>query len=321
MSLYGKIGRVAQLWCLTSALLSYLVCYGATAQVPDSPNVRLATVLARSLDRNIATERGNIRIIKFGNGGARAGALFFIHGDPQWHRTGAFSKNLRDEEARVLANHLEWLRSIAARTNLATYFVARTGVFGSDGETLEFRREDSYLSIGHAIDTVIARDAVRHAAIIGHSGGAAVALYHAIALPSAAARCYALASGVYNIGAMAEFLRLQRQKDIDIAAIDRRTITAVAFAPMTPDEAMRLKYFEPLFRVGDLSADPARQIFAIANRRDTTAPYFASVDLVERVKKQGHRAALVEAAAKPPTYHYTYDTSVETALSCLADKR
>ena len=293
------------------------------ADDPGGQQARLASVLSRGLDRNIATERGNIRIIGFGQGTgsgqgkARAGAIFFIHGDPEWHRIGAFSQNLRDEETRVLANHLEWLRSIAARTPYATYFVARTGVFGSDGESLEFRREDSYLSIGHAIDAVMTRDGVRSAAIIGHSGGAAVALYHAIALPNPAAKCYALASGVYNIGAMAEFIRIQKANESDIAAIDRSKLAAIAFAPMPPEMVNRLKYFEPLFRLSEIPADPARQILAVANRRDATAPYFASADLVDRLKSLGHRASLVDAAAKPPTYHYTYETAIETAVSCL----
>ena len=302
---------------LVLAVLTQIVAGAAFADEPGGQRARLAAVLARGLDRNIATERGNIRIIGFGQGKARSGALFFIHGDPEWHRIGAFSQNLRDEEARVLANHLEWLRTIAARTNVATYFVARTGVFGSEGETLEFRREDSYLSIGHAIDTVVTRDNIRTAAIIGHSGGAAVGLYHAIALPNPSVKCYALASGVYNIGAMAEFIRIQRQKDTDIAKIDRSQLGSTAFAPMPPEMVNRLKYFEPLFRLTELRTDPTRQIFAVANRRDATAPYFASADLVERLKTQGHRASLVEAAAKPPTYHYTYETALETALSCL----
>ncbi len=307
------------LGAVSSVLLSSFVA--VSAQVSVTPgSVRLSGVLARAVDRNISTERGNIRIIGFGESKSRGGALFFIHGDPEWHRIGAFTQNLRAEEDRVLANHLEWLRGVAARTNVATYFVARTGVFGSDGESLEFRREDSYLSIGRAIDTVMARDGVHNAAIIGHSGGAAVALYHAIALPSPAVRCYSLASGVYNIGAVAEFIRIQKQKDPAVASIDRTRLAPLAFTPMPPEMAARLKYFEPLFRLPEMPADPARKVFVVSDRRDAIAPYFASADLADRLQKLGHQAVLIEAAAKPPTHHYTYDAAVDVALGCLASR-
>ncbi len=291
--------------------------YAGAEDPGGGQQARLAAVLARGQDRQISTERGTIRIISFAANKARHGAIFFIHGDPEWHRIGAFSQSLRDEEAKVLANHLEWLRGVAAAGKFATYFVARTGVFGSEGESLEFRREDSYLSIGHAIDTVIAKDGVGSAAIIGHSGGAAVALYHVIALANPTVRCYALASGVYNIGAMAEFMRIQKEKKADVAAIDRTQLAAMAFTPLPPAMVMKFKYFEPLFRIGEIPPAPERQILIVSNRRDVTAPYFASADLVDRLRSLGHRAALVEAAAKPPTYHYTYDTALDVAGACL----
>ena len=224
---------------------------------------------------------------------------------------------MRNDEARVLVNHLDWLRQVAASGPYATYFVARTGVFGSDGQSSEFRSEDSYLSIGHAIDAVITADAIQNAALIGHSGGAAVALYHAAALPSAAVKCYALASGVYNIGAMAEFMRLQKDATVAVADIDRATLTARAFLPLSPAMVAKFKYYEPLFRISDMPANPTREIYAVSNRRDTTAPYFASADLIDRLRARGHRASLVEAKAKPPTYHYTYQPALDTAATCL----
>ena len=287
------------------------------ADVPQGPQARLAATLGRGVDRNISTERGNIRIVGFGQAKARQGAIFFIHGDPEWHRIGDYAQSVRDEEARVFANHLEWLRTVASKGRYATYFVARTGMFGSDGETAEFRREDAYLAIGHAIDKVIARDGITAAAIVGHSGGAAVALYHAIALPNVAARCYALASGVYNIGAMAEFMRLQKLGGTDVASIDRTALAPIAFTPMPVEIATKLKYFEPLFRIKDMPTDASRQIIAVSDRRDTTTPFFASADLVDRMKALGHRALLVEGQAKPPGYHYTYDAALAAAGACL----
>ena len=295
------------------------VAASALAEGPTSQQARLASSVAQGLDRRINTERGGIRVISFGKAKAKQGAVFFIHGDPEWFRIGAFSEAVRDEETRVLANHLDWLRGIAAQGRYATYFVARTGVFGSDGETSEFRREESYLSVGHAIDKVIAADGITSAALVGHSGGAAVALYHAIALPSPAVHCYALASGVYNIGAMAEFTRLQKQAGADVSKIDRATLSPGSFAPMPPEMVSKFKYFEPLFGLSELPVNPRRHIIAVSNRRDKTAPFFASDDLVARLKAAGHNAELVEGAARPPAYHYTYDAGVKAAAGCLKD--
>jgi pimeloyl-ACP methyl ester carboxylesterase len=289
------------------------------ADAPTGQEVRLAAVLTHGLDRRINTERGGIRIIRFGQPQAKARAIFFIHGDPEWHRIGAFSQNLRDEETRVLANHLEWLRSIAAETHTTTYFVARTGLFGSDGETSEFRREDSYLSIGHAIDSVIDKDHIHHAAVVGHSGGAAVALYHAIDLSGPTVRCYVLASGVYNIGAMAAFMGIQKQPGADVAKIDRSTFNAKVFAPMPAEMASKFKYFEPLFHLSEMPKNPERLILAVSDRHDLTAPYFASADLIDRLKTLGQRAELLDANAKPPTHHYTYEPAIRAALSCLSN--
>jgi pimeloyl-ACP methyl ester carboxylesterase len=293
----------------------------ASAEAPRSQDDRLAAILTRAADKRIATERGVIRIVGFGTAKARQGAIFFIHGDPDWHRSGAYSETLRAEETRVLADHLDWMQRTAAKGRHAVYFVARTGMFGSDGETTEFRSEDSYLSIGRAIDKVIEADGITAAAIVGHSGGAAVALYHAIALARREARCYALASGVYNIGAMAEFMRLQKRPDADVATIDATKIAATAFMPIPPSLVSKLKYFEPLFRIRDIPKSDDRQIAAISDRRDRIAPFFASADLVARLKAAGHRAVLVEAAARGPSYHYTYDAAIGAAVSCLAGGR
>ena len=215
----------------------------ARADDPGGSTGRLTAILARGNDQRVITERGAIRIIGFGQSKAKNGAIFFIHGDPEWFRLGAFTSSLRDQETQVLANHLEWLRRIAARGKYATYFVARTGVFGSDGETSDFRREDSYLSIGHAIDQVIKRDGIKAAAIAGHSGGAAVTLYHAIDLPNSRVPCYVLASGVYNLGAMAAFMRAKKVGDGEPAGHERTKLAALAFTPMPTDMALKLKYF------------------------------------------------------------------------------
>lgn len=305
-------------WLAALLVTAATLAQPARAEAPAVHDARLATILSRATDRHVSTERGIIRIIGFAKAKARHGAIFFIHGDPDWHRSGAYTEKLRDEETRVLAGHLDWIERRSAQGPDAVYFVARTGMFGSDGETMEFRREDSYLSIGRAIDKVIEADGIKSAAIVGHSGGAAVALYHAIALPSPGVRCYALASGVYNIGAMAEFMRLQKRPDTNVAAIDTTKVAAAAFTPIPASLVSKLKYFEPLFRIGDIPRDPNRQFFAISDRRDRTAPFFASADLVTRLQALGHRAALVEASTKPPSYHYTYDAAVATAAACLA---
>lgn len=304
-------------WTLGLVLPLLAAVVPADADVPGSQQARLATSIAQGLDRRINTERGGIRVISFGKAKAKQGAIFFIHGDPEWFRIGAFSDAMRDEETRVLANHLDWLRGIAAEGRYATYFVARTGVFGSDGETSEFRREESYLSIGHAIDKVIEADGIPAAALVGHSGGAAVALYHAIALPNPVVSCYALASGVYNIGAMAEFTRLQKQAGVDVSKIDRATVGPGSFVPMPPEMVSKFKYFEPLFRLSELPVNPRRHIIAVSNRRDKTAPFFASDDLVARLKAAGQNAELVEGAARPPAYHYTYEAGIKAASACL----
>ena len=307
----------ARAWTLGLLVPLLATVVPADADVPGGQQARLATSIAQGLDRRINTERGGIRVISFGKAKAKQGAIFFIHGDPEWFRIGAFSDAMRDEETRVLANHLDWLRGIATEGRYATYFVARTGVFGSDGETSEFRREESYLSIGHAIDKVIEADGITAAAMIGHSGGAAVALYHAIALPNQVVSCYALASGVYNIGAMAEFTRLQKQAGADVSKIDRATLSPGSFSPMPPEMVSKFKYFEPLFRLSELPANRDRHIIAVSNRRDKTAPFFASDDLVARLKAAGHSADLIEAAARPPTYHYTYEAGIKAATGCL----
>ena len=299
------------------AIVSPLLATQVHAEAPAVADPRLAAALAQSLDRRINTERGGIRIVGYGQAKAKNGAIFFIHGDPEWHRIGAFSQTLRDEETRVLANHLDWLRTIAAQGRYATYFVARTGMFGSDGETSEFRREEAYLSIGHAIDTVIEKDGIKSAAIVGHSGGAAVALDHAISRPSAAVPCYALASGVYNIGAMAEFQRYKKQPASDVTKIDKTKLGPVTFTPLPPDMVLKFKYYEPLFHIVAIPQNPARRILAVANRRDQTAPYFASEDLVGRLKALGHNAELIEGAARPPAYHYTYESAIKAAAACL----
>lgn len=310
------MGRAA--WLVVLCVAFAVAVRSAHAEAPAVHEARLATILARATDQHVPTERGIVRIIGFGTAKARHGAIFFIHGDPDWHRSGAYTAKLRDEETRVLADHLEWIERKAAQGPNAVYFVARTGMFGSDGETMEFRREDSYLSIGRAIDKVVAAGGIKTAAIVGHSGGAAVALYHAIALASPDVRCYALASGVYNIGAMAEFMRLQKRPDTNVATIDATKLAATAFAPIPATLVSKLKYFEPLFRIRDIPRDPNRRFFAIADRRDRTAPFFASADLVTRLVALGHRAAIVEASARPPSYHYTYDAALGTASSCLA---
>ncbi len=310
---------IASAACLASLFVTVVgLAFTAHAEVPAAHDARLATILARATDRRVSTERGIVRIIGFAKAKAHHGAIFFIHGDPDWHRSGAFTAKLRDEETRVLADHLAWLERKAAQGADAVYFVARTGMFGSDGETTEFRREDSYLSIGHAIDKVVAADGIKSAALVGHSGGAAVALYHAIALPSPDVRCYALASGVYNIAAMAEFMRLQKRPGTDVAAIDTTKVAAAAFVPIPATLVSKLKYFEPLFRIGDIPSDPRRRFIAISDRRDRTAPFFASADLVARLQALGHRATLVEADTKAPSYHYTYDAALASAAACLA---
>jgi len=302
------------------SLCAILVCTlgtAAPAAEPGSNPARLDGVLVRDLDRKIQTERGAIRIIRLGHSQGRRDAIFFIHGDPDWHRIGSFSQSIRDDERKALTNHLEWLRNFGQRAKVTVYFVARTGMFGSEGETSEFRHEDSYMAVSRAINAVVEQDSLTGEAIVGHSGGAAVALYHAIRMPTASARCYVLASGVYNLGAMAAFSDLQKTKGVDPSRVAKEQLPPVAFAPLPPVMATKLKYFEPLFHVATIEKDPRRSFFAVTDRRDTIAPYFASENLIERLTALGHQARLVETATRAPTHHFTYDAAMDTAATCL----
>ena len=66
-----------------------------------------------------------------------------------------------------------------------------------------------------------------------------------------------------------------------------------------------------------MKPNPARQILAVSHRRDQTAPYFASEDVVARLKELGHRAQLINVDARPPAFHYTYEGAMREAASCL----
>ena len=120
--------------------------------------------------------------------------------------------------------------------------------------------------------------------------------------------------------AMVEFMRIQKSGETEVAKLDHATVPPAAFTPMPAEMASRYRYFEPLFHLEQMREDTQRRIVAVSSRRDRVAPFFASDELVVRLKALGHKAILIETPAQPPTFHYTYEPAIAATLACLAGK-
>lgn len=176
-------------------------------------------------------------------------------------------------------------RSYAERVGIPVAIMARPGTYGSSGDHRKRRQLREFLAMDAGLSALAQRYGVTRFALLGHSGGAT------------------LAAGLLTFGRTDIACAVLTSGAFDLRERDRRRAVARGRPPPSEASLNRRAYFDPLYAVDGIQADPARRIYVLGNPRDTVTPYDLQKRFADAVAQAGHHVELREVAAVAPHYH------------------
>lgn len=216
----------------------------------------------------------------------------------------------RDRSARqpvdlISGNTQAYQGAYAARqaSNIGVPFIvmARPGTYGSSGNHRQKREIQEFTAMSEALDLLKNRYGIERFIMMGHSGGATV-IASLMTLGRSDIRCAILTSGLYYYVPRDVFWRMQNNLGVDY------------------DRAANLLFdkYDPADHVGDIVADPDRQVYIVGDPKDQSTPFHLQVAFGWALRNHGHSVSILEATGKPPAHHdLTGGVALKLAKECV----
>lgn len=176
-------------------------------------------------------------------------------------------------------------------TNIPTILLSRPGSYGSSGFHTQRRRPGNVNIVLEAISALKEKYRINSFAISGQSGGG-----HLVGALLANRNDISCAVSTAGVLAVKERNRL-RNWQTDITGYS--------------------DFYDPIDHVQEIPENKNRQIFIVADPRDTNVPFGSQTKYFQKVQKYDHNVFLIKAAGKGKRHHRLRHVGFEVVSLCV----